>query len=57
MHRRLALPLLLFTSLSGGNQPASAALALLFAGPLLMLVALASRYLAAERIYARGTQL
>ncbi|HEY1012820.1 MAG TPA: ABC transporter permease subunit [Herpetosiphonaceae bacterium] len=48
------LPLLLFATLSGGNQAAGSALALLFVSPLLLLIALAGRYLAAGPALGEG---
>jgi putative spermidine/putrescine transport system permease protein len=52
--RVITLPILLFAAVSGGNPTSIAGLALLFAAPPAVAIALAVRALAAGRLSARG---
>ncbi len=51
----VTLPTLLFTTVPGGNQATTAALALVFVAPLFVVIALTARYLAGSRV--RGGEL
>jgi putative spermidine/putrescine transport system permease protein len=52
--RIIAMPVLLFSSASGGDNANIAAQALLFVGPVLLILLLTSRYLSGERAAIRG---
>jgi len=47
--RVITLPILLFSTVAGGNPASISGLALIFVAPLVLLLAVASRYLAVER--------
>lgn len=52
--RVITLPVLLFSSISGGNNANIATLALLFTGPALLILLLTSRYLSGDEAAVQG---
>jgi putative spermidine/putrescine transport system permease protein len=52
--RFIAMPVLLFSSVPGGDNPNIAAQALLFVGPALLILLLTSRYLSGESAAVQG---